>query len=177
MSRLIATGPDVWYAGPAFDAIGASDVDFLKDRARVSPRMRSRICLHADPSAPIHEMVIVHHRSCYVRPHRHPHKAETLVVLEGRAGGLVFDDAGAVTARLALDAGAPSLWRVPALTWHGLVIESEWLVFYEVSAGPFVTGSSEFPTWAPVESDPSTSAYAAGLRDVAPAGQLPAPWS
>jgi cupin fold WbuC family metalloprotein len=84
-----------------------------------------------------------------VRPHRHPSKAETLTVLEGRAAALTFDDAGAVVANVALDAASTPLWHVAANTWHGLEILSDWLVFYEVSPGPFHAGSSEFPAWAP----------------------------
>lgn len=162
--QLRADGPDVWYAAEAGTFVGPGEITFLKERAAASPRLRARICLHENVAAPVHEMVIVHHRSCYVRPHRHPRKPESLTVLEGEAVALFFDDAAAIASARRIAAGAATICRVPVNAWHGLVIESEWLVFYEVSAGPFVPGSSEFAPWAPAENDAAAAAFLAGLR-------------
>jgi len=131
--QLRADRPDVWYAEEALGGVGPAEVAFLKERASASPRLRARICLHENIAAPVHEMVIVHHRSCYVRPARHPHKRETITALEGRAAAILFDDMGTVGETRVLDAeSGPSLWRVPTNVWHALVILSEWFVFYEV---------------------------------------------
>jgi cupin fold WbuC family metalloprotein len=162
--QLRADGPDVWYATEAAAFVGPGEIAFLKERAAESPRLRSRICLHENVSAPVHEMVIVHHRSCYVRPHRHPRKPESLTVLEGDAVALFFDDGAGIASAQRLAPDAATMCRVPVNAWHGLVIESEWFVFYEVSAGPFVPGSTEFAPWAPPENDPAASAFLAGLR-------------
>jgi cupin fold WbuC family metalloprotein len=163
--QLRADGPDVWYAENSLAFVGPDEIAFLKDRAHASARLRSRLCLHENIASPVHEMVIVHHRSCYVRPHRHPHKRESLTVLEGAASAVFFDDAATITEARVLDALAgATICRVPENVWHGLVIASEWLVFYEVSAGPFRAGSSEFPAWAPEENDPAAAPYLETLR-------------
>lgn len=152
--RLRADGPGVWYADDPLVVVGPDEIAFLKERASESARLRSRICLHANVDAPVHEMVIVHHRSCYVRPHRHPAKAESLTVLEGNALGVFFADDGSVTSTQALTPlSGVSICRAPAGSFHSLLIASEWLVFYEVSAGPFYPGSTEFAPWAPPEAD------------------------
>jgi len=163
--ELRAESSDVWYAADPGARIGPAEIAFLKGAAAASPRLRSRICLHADPDAPLHEMVIVHHRSCYVRPHRHPAKPESLTVIEGSATGLYFDAQGEIVTLLSLAPSAVSIWRIPQNAWHGLVIASEWFVFYEVSSGPFVPGVSEFPAWAPHEREDSARAYAEAIRD------------
>jgi cupin fold WbuC family metalloprotein len=163
--ELRAAGPDVWYANESLGFVGPDEIAFLKESARQSRRMRARICLHESVGSPVQEMVIGHHRSCYVRPHRHSAKPESLTILEGAAVAVFFDDTAAVTATRVLDAAAgPVICRVPENVWHSLVITSEWLVFYEVSAGPFGPGSSEFPAWAPEESDAAAGAYLEALR-------------
>lgn len=154
MKYLEQRYPDVWYAEPGLAHIGRAEIEFLKERAAESPRLRARICFHEDLESPIHEMLIVHHRSCYVRPASHPHKAESIFILEGVAVAVLFDDDGAV--RDAFRIGSPYeadtyFWRVPQRTWHSLVIASEWLVFSEVSAGPFTEATNVAPPWGPPE--------------------------
>jgi cupin fold WbuC family metalloprotein len=163
--QLRAAGPDVWYADESLGFVGPDEIAFLKENARSSRRLRARICLHESVGSPVQEMVISHHRSCYVRPHRHAKKCESLTILEGAAVAVFFDDAANITATRALDAAAgPIICRVPKNVWHGLVIASEWLVFYEVSAGPFGPGSSEFPDWAPEEFASTAGPFLDALR-------------
>jgi cupin fold WbuC family metalloprotein len=60
----------------------------------------------------------------YVRPHRHAagHKDETLIVLRGRFGLLLFDAAGQVATRAVLEpAGELVGTNIPAGTFHSLV--------------------------------------------------------
>jgi cupin fold WbuC family metalloprotein len=61
-----------------------------------APRLRAHHNLHDSPEAPAHRMLVAMEPGSYVRPHRHldPNKAETIIVLRGRLGVLVFDDEG-----------------------------------------------------------------------------------
>lgn len=163
--QLRAEGPDVWYAEGVQAFVGPEEIAWLKEQAMASPRMRARICLHENLSSAVHEMVIVHGRSCYVRPARHRDQRESMTVLEGTATAAFFDDQGAITyaRRLSADHGA-KVWRVPPNTWHNLVITSEWLVFYEVKPGPFLPDQSEFPSWAPDQNEPAAATYLEALR-------------
>jgi cupin fold WbuC family metalloprotein len=145
----------VWYARGPLTAFGEAEITFLKAQAALSPRRRSRICAHASPEALVHEMLIAHHRTCYVRPHRHPEKAESLTVVEGRARAIFYDDGGTVSSvlRLAEPPSETFAYRVGPGRYHSLLIESEWLIFLEVAQGPFSTASSAFPAWAPDGND------------------------
>jgi cupin fold WbuC family metalloprotein len=160
MEQVIAESPEVYYAAAAVPFAGADEIAFLKARALENPRRRCRLCLHAAPSATQHEMLIVHHRDAYVRPHRHASKSESLIVVEGEASAFVFADDGTLTQRrrLAPPGGDGAFtYFMPAGLWHGLVIESEWLVFLEAAAGPFDRTATEFPAWAPDGSDLETA--------------------
>jgi len=162
--QLRADGPDVWYAEGIEAFVGPDEIAFLKEHAAASARQRARICLHENVESVVHEMVIVHGRSCYVRPARHPHKRETMTVLEGTATAVFFDDSGAITSTHQLSANGAKMWRVPPNTWHGLVITSDWLVFYEVSKGPWQPAASEYPGWAPDQHEPSAGPFLDSLR-------------
>jgi cupin fold WbuC family metalloprotein len=161
MQQLIEETPEVYYTSTPVAAVGAADVAFLKERAAANPRLRCRLCLHAAPSSAQHEMLIVHHRDAYVRPHRHERKSESLIVIEGDALAFTFDDAGAVASTIPLGppgSGATFSYYMPAGTWHGLAIRSEWLVFVEAAAGPFERSETSFPAWAPDGNDPAAAA-------------------
>jgi cupin fold WbuC family metalloprotein len=113
-------------------------------------------------------MLIVHHRSAYVRPHRHALNAESLHVIEGRAHVIIFDESGEVAKAFEIgEAGAGGVfyYRMPPMQYHMLIIESEWFVFHETTSGPFVRDNVLFPVWAPAgnEAEPADE-YVAGFR-------------
>lgn len=152
--KLVRAAPEVYYANPGVALIGTEAIAFLKDRARELPRLRCRICLHEDTRAPVHEMLIVHHRSCYVRPHMHMSKAESLAVIEGEADLVLLNDAGSVLAvhrMTAPGSGIAHYYRLPSGAWHTLLIRSEWLVFQEVTSGPFDPAAAAFHPMSPDE--------------------------
>jgi cupin fold WbuC family metalloprotein len=165
--QLIRESAEVYYAAERPAAVGDGDVAFLKARALENERLRSRLCLHESPAASEHEMLIVHHRACYVRPHRHPVKSETLQVVEGEALAVIFDDDGRVATRMHLappGSGETFSYYMPAGAWHSVIILSTWFVFLEATAGPFLRSGTEFPDWAPDGSDAAAAAaYAAAL--------------
>jgi cupin fold WbuC family metalloprotein len=156
MPKYIEESPEVYYAGAAVARVGDEEVAFLKERAAANPRLRCRLCLHDGPSAAQHEMLIVHHRDCYVRPHRHEQKSESLIVVDGEAVAFVFGDDGRIERSFRLGpagSGAAFSYFMPAGVWHGLAIVSTWFTFLEAAAGPFVRAETTFPVWAPDGSD------------------------
>lgn len=100
-------------------------------------------------------MVIVHHQDAYVRPHMHKKKEESLQILEGAAIAFFFRPEGEIenilnmSCRDTSDSNLPYFYRIPSMKIHSLLIKSEWLVFHEVTAGPFNPDDLDFPEWAP----------------------------
>ena len=120
--------------------------------AKKNIRKRSRLCLHDNPLAPCHQMLITHGCDEYVNPHRHNDKAETFIVLEGSVEFIIFDDQGGVvevTEMSALGSGKPFIKIVDKGVYHSMLITSEWLVFFEITTGPFRKNACEFAKWAP----------------------------
>lgn len=155
-SRFRRVSPEVFYSEGGFLALDDEIVALLKTEAGRSSRRRCRLCLHADPESSQQEMLIVMHRSAYIRPARHVGKVETLSVIEGECLALLFDENGALktTVQMAPPAsGKAFFYRMPEGQYHTLVFRSEWLVFVETTIGPFSPAMTEFPAWAPDEVD------------------------
>ncbi|MBO4223590.1 WbuC family cupin fold metalloprotein [Bradyrhizobium neotropicale] len=156
-NRIHQVSPEAFYSDGGFLAADNSVVSLLKTKAKDSPRRRCRLCFHASTDASQQEMLIVMHRSSYVRPHRHVSKVETLTIIEGNCDALLFDEAGRVTQVISMSA-APGegcfFYRMPDGIFHTLIFRSEWLVFLETTIGPFDPAMTEQATWAPPETTP-----------------------
>ncbi len=166
-TRLRTISPEVIYSDGGFLAADGSTLALLKERALRAPRRRCRLCFHAGPEDAQQEMLIVMHRSSYVRPHRHIGKVETLTVVEGECNAILFDPAGRATELLAMSSardGGSFFYRMPAGIFHTLLFQSEWLVFLETTIGPFDRAATEVAAWAPPETDaPAGHAYLSAL--------------
>src|ERR1700743_3325740 len=137
---LRAQNTEVYYSDAALVTADDQVIGELKRIAAQNPRLRSRLCTHPDPSSGLHEMLIVHHREAYVRPHKHFGKPESFHVIEGTARVVVFEDDGNI--RDVLDMapygqGKLCYYRMPDEVFHSILITSEWLGFYETTARPF----------------------------------------
>jgi cupin fold WbuC family metalloprotein len=147
---------EVLYATSDPFTLGPSDIDRLKSLAEETDRQRIRICTHKDADDGLHEMFIVHPRGAYVRPHRHLGKIEAFYMVEGALDMVVFNDDGDITSVTEMGAygsGLPFYHRMDGPLFHTMLIKSDQVVFHEVTSGPFVPSDTEFPGWAPAESD------------------------
>lgn len=156
--RLKQLNEEVFFASDPLVQVSPEDVEFLKENMARTGRLRSRVCAHPDAGDPLHEMFIVVKKDAYVRPHKHLTKVESLLVLEGLADAVFFDDEGAVADVIEMGeyAAGQSLkffYRIAKPVYHTLIIHSDFLVFKEVGGGPFDKADTAFPAWAPAESD------------------------
>ena len=140
----------------------------LKERALTAPHKRFRLCLHQSPDEQVQEMIVVHCRDNYSRPHHHPDTASSMMILEGELSVFLFDDDGNVTGKLELgprESGKPFTLRVEAGVWHMPVCRTEQLVFYETMTGPFRRDAvNAWAPWSPAEDDAvGIETYLAGL--------------
>lgn len=151
-TSLRAQNPEVYYSDDAIVTADDAVIAELKRIAAGNPRLRSRLCTHPDPASGLHEMLIVHHREAYVRPHKHLGKPESFHVIEGTAQVVIFEDDGRIREVLEMapyGRGKHCYYRMPEKVFHSILITSEWLVFHETTAGPFDPSRTAFPDWAP----------------------------
>lgn len=103
----------------------------------------------------------------YIRPHCHPgdQASETVVLLQGRLGLLIYDHEGKVTAQYDLTPGC--LIDIEPNTWHGMVCLSENTVIAEFKKGPYdAKTDKEFAPWAPEEHSTAAPHYVQELEQL-----------
>ncbi len=148
--------------------LDAALLDELSARARSVPRLRAHHNLHDSPEAQAHRMLVAMAPGSYVRPHRHldPNKAETIVVLRGRLGVIVFDEAGRrQDAREMTPGGVVIGYNIPPGVFHAIVCLAPGTIFIEAKAGPYaVPLAAEWGNWAPAEGEPGTAEALAAMR-------------
>ena len=143
-------------------------LDNLITEARRAPRRRRNYNFHSNDSAPCQRLLNAAEPDSYIAPHRHldPAKDETLLLLRGRLGVILFDEAGDVTEHAVLDATGSRFGVTIAVgTFHTLVSLATGSVFFEAKAGPYLPlGVEERARWAPAEGDPAAATYLAALH-------------
>ena len=147
---------EVLFAETDIVKIGSEVVEFLKVKANETSRKRIRLCMHNNHKDLFHEMIIVHPKGAYVRPHKHINKCESLSVIEGEAHLIFFTQEGDVDEVVKLAEFRNNnqfCCRIPKDIYHTLIITSEQLVFHETTTGPFRRDGDIFPAWAPNEND------------------------
>jgi cupin fold WbuC family metalloprotein len=154
--RLIRQSEEVFVTDDPIVRIGAEELALLKSTALANPRQRVRLCGHPGVGDAVHEMLIVHTRGTYVRPHKHLGKSESFHVIEGEADILVYDDAGKVVKIVPMGpvgSGRSFFYRLNKSAFHTLLIGTDFFVFHETTKGPFDRAQTVFAPWAPEDGD------------------------
>lgn len=143
--------------------IGQATLTDLSKEAANSPRLRKNLNFHASNEAQCHRLLNALEPGTYVQPHCHldPQKEETLVVLKGRFGVLIFDENGNVTQSLVLSPNTEHFGiTIPVGVFHSMVGLEAGSVFFEAKAGPYVPiAAAEKASWAPAEGDAACATY------------------
>ena len=148
--------PEVLYSKETLTAVDKSEIEQFKLLSSFNPRKRIRLCTHLNHMDSLHEMIIVHERGAYVRPHMHPGKSESTHIIEGLVDVVLFDDGGRIVRVINMGdyaSGKPFFYRMATSKYHTLIIRSEVLVFHETTNGPFDRAATLFAPWAPEDTD------------------------
>ena len=149
---------EVYHASNEQISLSNCDTQQLIDLARRNIRQRVRLCVHQSPDDLVQQMFIVHPGGAYIRPHMHKNKIESMLVLEGDVDYVTFDGFGAVVDVVHMSdyqSGKPFYMSIGPDTFHSIVIRSNWLVFMEVTKGPFAEGDTVFADWSPLDTEVS----------------------
>ena len=137
--------------------VDRSDIEWLKAQAAKNPRERVRLCAHLDAGDAVHEMLIVHTKNTYIRPHKHPGKTESFHLIEGALDIVVFEDSGEIREHIPMGdyaSGGRFFWRLSTSYFHTVIPRSDVVVFHETTSGPFVRETSKADAdWSPDEND------------------------
>ena len=148
--------PEVYHSKEDFFSLSKKDMSKLVNLAKKTNRNRVRYCSHSSNQESLHEMFIVHPKGAYVRPHKHIDKIESMLVIDGEVDYIMFNDNGKVDniVRMGdLKSNKPFYQTIRNDKFHTLIIKSEWLVFLEITNGPFVKKDTIFAQWSPLDNE------------------------
>lgn len=135
-----------------------------------APRRRRNYNFHGSDSDACHRLLNAVEPDSYIPPHCHldASKDETILVLRGKFGLVLFQPDGAIADTFILEAGGASLGvNIPHGQFHTLVALVPGSVFFESKAGPFMPLSTpEKAEWAPAEGSNEAAAYLSRLKEL-----------
>jgi cupin fold WbuC family metalloprotein len=156
ITNFIKESDEVYRTAGDITKVSSREIAFLKSVAALNERKRVRLCAHPDSSDRIHEMLIVHAKAAYVPPHKHINKSESFHIIEGLLKVFLFDEDGVVVDTIEMGepiSGRPFFYRLSSFRYHSVLPESEFVVFHEVTNGPFDRKDMVIAPWAPAEDD------------------------
>ena len=160
---------EVLYTASRITPVRRADIEALEAKAAGNARRRVRLCAHESPASALHEMLIIHERDAYARPHKHVGKGESLHIVKGRVDLVLFTERGEIDEAIGLGdyaSGKTFYVRLDEPIFHTFVIRSDVLVFHETTQGPFDRSATAFAPWAPDGSDPrDVERYMTALRE------------
>lgn len=120
--------------------------------------------VHRSDAEGVQRLLNFMQRGSYAQPHCHPgpENIETVVVMQGAAGVLIFSPSGEIEAAYRIVSGDPSLCLVDieAGVWHTVVPLVEDTVVLEIKCGPYNAATDKtFAPWAPGEGAPEAAEY------------------
>ncbi len=154
--KYTVVNEEVLYSTESVTRLNRTDIELLKGLASKNQRKRIRLCLHPNTDDHLHEMIIIHSKGDYVRPHKHVGKSESFHVVEGGWRVCFFEDDGRVKDVITM--GPPGreeifCYRLSESWFHTIIPITEMVVFHETTNGPFLREETVFASWAPREDD------------------------
>lgn len=124
-------------------------ISYLQSLAQSDFEEKCTMCLHNDIREHVHEMINVYPQAMYVRPHAHPFKTETKIIIEGELLVVFFDQSGEIMDRFVMGKNGIFTVRIDKGVIHTNIPLTN-TVFHEIISGPFIgKDDSVFPEWAP----------------------------
>lgn len=136
--------------------IDKNKINELVNKAKKNIRRRSRFCAHTEESDSLHEMFIVHEKNTYIRPHKHINKTESFHLIDGEIDVILFNEDGEVLDKVCMGdykSGKTFFYRIKQNVFHTLIIKSKFVVFHEITNGPFIRENTIWADWSPSEDD------------------------
>ncbi|MBO7194711.1 MAG: WbuC family cupin fold metalloprotein [Alistipes sp.] len=155
---------------PKTEFIDLELMDAVAQKAAASPRRRMNYNFHRSTDEKVNRLLNVMHRGSYLPVHRHlnPDKSESIIVVRGKVGVTIYDDASTEVESRIVGAGCDCVgFDIEAGVWHGLVVLEDDTVLFEVKEGPFAPiASDNMASWTPAVDDAeAVEKFVAGLEE------------
>ena len=154
---------DVIYFKNSLIKIKKKDIDLLREYSKYNIDNKSRYCNHKSKNSKLHEMIILHKKGYYVRPHSHPNRTESVHLIKGKVD-IVISIKRNIIDLIKMgnyQSGDVFYYRMNNELIHTLIIKSAYIIFHETSLGPFKRKNTKFTKWSPINKN---SRYLSSLK-------------
>jgi cupin fold WbuC family metalloprotein len=112
-----------------------TNIDLSKFEREMSDlHCNGRVCLHPDPSALFHDMIIFEWSAHHFPVHRHPSKSETITAVRNHVS---IEITGTTVAPISTwVVNDNSTFVIPANTWHQIKVANPYSIYRETKLGP-----------------------------------------
>ena len=119
-------------------------LDKITRQAKESPRLRMNFNLHESLDAKAQRLLNALEPGTVLPIHRHPHTAETYIVVRGKLRMMFYDENKNVTETFELDPlkGKYGV-QIPKNQWHTLEVLESGTIIFEVKDGPYMPSAPE----------------------------------
>jgi cupin fold WbuC family metalloprotein len=151
---VFSLSPELWEEGLA--------------ESRRSSRRRMLLPIHRHQEDLVQRMMNFLQPGTYVRGHNHPRDwaTETILVMSGELGFVIFDEDGNPLEVHRLGVGG--LIDIEPRVWHGVLALAEDTVILEIKRGPYDDTDKVFADWAPGENSEEAPGYLSWLLSLFP---------
>ena len=114
-----------------------------------------KICLHKNKNYPVQEMINFSYGFNYNRPHKHLSIVnESYHLIEGGMEIYMLDEKSEVIKKIKLHSdkkhGLPIIFKINKPIFHFVVPSTKWLVYHEVTTGPWKNELVKYAKFAPL---------------------------
>ena len=132
-----------------FSSVGGEHIEFIKNVA-LKCGDSARICLHRDSDSDLHNMLIVHPKDKYIRPHKNPNKSKAYQIIEGAMRMIGINDSKKKLFDRELSERGDRMVRIEKNVYLLLLPLTQLVVFQEIALGPFVRGGGILKSMHPL---------------------------
>lgn len=135
-------------------SLNKETVSFLKTPTREHHQKRSRICLHFNENATLHEMILSFNKQTYIPPFKQPNKSISFHVISGRGRLILFSEDGIIKKIIELgnyQSGLTFYCKLSSNVFRTVIATTNKFLFHEVIQGPFIPEENIIASWAPQE--------------------------
>jgi cupin fold WbuC family metalloprotein len=119
-------------------------LETLIEEAKINLNRKARLCLHPNPNEPLQVTYLAFCSPYSDKIHSHPHRAEVLVPIIGKAKHTTFDSSAMAVSSKVIDGRLPIAISTAKGVWHAVEVITPSFVMIEIGTGPFLKDSTVF---------------------------------
>lgn len=139
-----------------FELINESFILSIKKKILSKKISNYKVCFHKNRNYPVQEMINFFYGFNYNRPHKHINQInESYHLIEGEMEIYLLSNNNKVFKKIKLKKNSKNfrMFKINKPIYHFIVPSSKWLIYHEVTTGPWSSNLIKYASFAPENND------------------------